>query len=52
MSLECADMAYLLMLNEYLDVEEFITDVSEREQESINRAEAGKSAGKRRRGRG
>lgn len=33
MSLESADMAYLLKLNEYLDIEEFITDVNEREEE-------------------
>lgn len=33
MSLESADMEYLLKLNEYLDIEEFITDVNEREEE-------------------
>lgn len=40
MSLESADMAYLLKLNEYLDVEDFISDVNEREQESKAKADA------------
>lgn len=49
MSLESADMAYLLKLNEYLDVEEFISDVNEREEESA--AKAAPSASRPRRGR-
>ncbi|QEQ94909.1 hypothetical protein pEaSNUABM56_00110 [Erwinia phage pEa_SNUABM_56] len=40
MSLESADMAYLLKLNEYLDVEEFINDVNERDQEATAKAQA------------
>lgn len=49
MSLESADMEYLLKLNEYLDIEEFITDVNEREEES--NAKAAPSASRSRRGR-
>lgn len=49
MSLESADMAYLLMLNEYLDVEEFISDVNEKEEES--KARATSTANRPRRGR-
>lgn len=33
LSLESADMAYLLKLNEFLDVEDFITDVQEKDAE-------------------
>lgn len=47
MSLESADMAYLLKLNEYLDVEEFISDVNEREEES--KAKAAQATSKSRR---
>ena len=39
-SLENADMAYLLKLNEYLDVEEFINEVSERDHEAKVKADA------------
>ncbi len=38
MSLESADMAYLLKLNEYLDIEEFVTDVNDREEQSKAKA--------------
>lgn len=50
-SLELADMAYLLMLNEYLDMEEFITDADQRERERIQKAEiaAQQKAGRRHR---
>lgn len=47
MSLEHADMAYLLKLNEFLDVEEFVNDVHEREEES--KAKAAQAASKPRR---
>uniref|UniRef100_A0AAU8GFP2 Phage protein n=1 Tax=Salmonella phage vB_SEnST11_KE22 TaxID=3161173 RepID=A0AAU8GFP2_9CAUD len=48
-SLESADMAYLLKLNEYLDVEEFVSDVHEKEEES--KARANQAANRPRRGR-
>ena len=48
-SLESADMAYLLKLNEYLDIEEFIQDVQEREEQSA--ANAAAAANRPRRGR-
>ena len=47
-SLESADMAYLLKLNEYLDVEEFITDVHERDLDSKNKAVQAANRGKKR----
>lgn len=34
LSLESSDMAYLLMLNEHIDVEEFINDVDEKDREA------------------
>lgn len=39
MSLESADMAYLLMLNEYLDVEEFINEADAKEMKRLQDAE-------------
>ena len=48
MSLENADMAYLLKLNEYLDVEEFISDVNERDQEAKAKADAAVQRAQRR----
>lgn len=50
MSLESADMAYLLMLNEYLDVEEFVNDVNQREEDSKARAAQAANKPRRRRG--
>ena len=41
-------MAYLLKLNEYLDVEEFITDVHERDLDSKNKAVQAANRGKKR----
>lgn len=41
-SLESADMAYLLKLNEYLDVEDFINEVHERDMEITAKADAAK----------
>ena len=32
MSLESGDMSYLLKLNEYLDVEEFVQEINEKEE--------------------
>ena len=49
-SLESADMEYLLKLNEYLDVEDFINDVHEKEEKSRADAEAAKPRSKGRRG--
>lgn len=48
-SLENADMAYLLKLNEYLDVEEFITEVERRDSEGKAKAEQAAAAAKRKR---
>lgn len=45
-SLEGGDMAYLLKLNEYLDVEEFITDTDHKDQEARRKTEANKSRGR------
>ena len=39
-SLESADMAYLLKLNEYLDVEDFISEVERRDSDAKAKAEA------------
>lgn len=40
MSLESADMAYLLMLNEYIDVEEFISEADAKEMKRLQDADA------------
>lgn len=42
MSLESGDMAYLLMLNEYIDVEEFINEVDMKENERKAKIERSK----------
>ena len=34
LSLETGDMAYLLKLNEYLDIENYITDKDQKEQDA------------------
>ncbi|WJJ58420.1 hypothetical protein NDO71_orf054 [Klebsiella phage vB_KpnM_NDO71] len=43
-------MEYLLKLNEYLDIEDFINDVNEKEEKSRADAEAAKPRSKGRRG--
>lgn len=40
MSLETGDMAYLLKLNEYLDIENYITETDQKEQDALRVAEA------------
>lgn len=47
MSLESGDMEYLLKLNEYLDVEDFVTDVHERDMEAAAKAEQAANKGKK-----
>lgn len=47
-SMEMADMSYFLMLNEYLDMEDFINDTDQRERERIQKAEM--AADRRKRG--
>lgn len=49
LSLENADMAYLLKLNEYLDVQDFISDVNDKEETAkANSSRAGnKNRGRR-----
>lgn len=44
-------MAYLLKLNEYLDVEDFISDVNERDQDAKAKADAATQKASRRSGR-
>lgn len=40
LSLETGDMAYLLKLNEYLDIENYITETDQKEQDALRVAEA------------
>lgn len=40
LSLESGDMAYLLKLNEYLDIENYITETDQKEQDALRAAEA------------
>jgi hypothetical protein len=49
-SLESADMAYLLKLNEYLDITEFVEEVYDREEEIKAKQEAAAAKAKARRG--
>lgn len=48
-SLESADMAYLLKLNEYLDIDDFITETSDRDGEAKAKADAANNKATRRR---
>lgn len=41
-------MAYLLKLNEYLDIDDFITETSERDSEAKAKAEATANKARRR----
>lgn len=38
LSLETGDMAYLLKLNEYLDIENYITETDQKEQDATRAA--------------
>ena len=49
-SLNLADMAYFLKLCEYLDIEEFLDTVQNREMEREQKAAAAAAKAKRRRG--
>lgn len=49
-SLESADMSYLLKLNEYLDITEFVEEVYDREEELKAKQEAAAAKSKARRG--
>lgn len=49
-TLEHADMDYLLMLNEYLDIKDFISDVDTKDQQNTAKHEAARAKSKGRRG--
>lgn len=48
-SLESADMEYLLKLNEYLDIDDYITETSDRDNEARDKAAVAANKASRRR---